>query len=159
MNAIQKKILKQLRDNPVALAHELGFTKLKKKLHNKWIQDMVYGKGDDTLQAHRGSYKTTCVSIAFLLIIILYPNDTTMFMRKTDDDVKEIIEQVKKMIKNPFTIYLVRMLYGCDFYLTKESAYELSTNLALSHICLCLSIITSFIVEFSNSSIILLLFL
>jgi predicted phage terminase large subunit-like protein len=130
MNAIQKKILKQLRDNPVALAHELGFTKLKKKLHNKWIQDMVYGKGDDTLQAHRGSYKTTCVSIAFLLIIILYPNDTTMFMRKTDDDVKEIIAQVKKMIKNPFTIYLVRMLYGCDFYLTKESAYELSTNLA-----------------------------
>ena len=43
-----------LLDHPVDFAHALGFTKLT-DLHNDWIKDMVSGKEDKTLQAHRGS--------------------------------------------------------------------------------------------------------
>ena len=90
---------------------------------------MAFGKGDKTLQGHRSSYKTTCLSIALALIMILLPNKRTLFMRKTDDDVKEIIKQVKNILTNPKTIYLVYCIYGVTLKLTVENAMELSTNL------------------------------
>ena len=82
----------------------LGFTKLG-RIHNGWIKKMAYGREDYTLQGHRNSYKTTCLSIALALIIILLPNKRTLFMRKTDDDVKEIIKQVKNILTDKRTAY------------------------------------------------------
>jgi hypothetical protein len=90
---------------------------------------MLCGKEDGTLEAHRNSYKTTCVSIALAEIIILLPNLRTMFMRKTDSDVKEVIRQVQNILKDPHTIYLVRTIYCIELKLTVESAFEISTNL------------------------------
>jgi hypothetical protein len=69
----------------------LGFTDLT-ELHNGWIREMLLSKEDKTLQAHRNSYKTTCVAIALALIMILLPNKRTLFCRKTDPDVKEIVK-------------------------------------------------------------------
>ena len=94
----RKDAVNFLITKPYKLGHLLGFKKLT-ELHNEWILDMVRGKDDSTLEAHRGSYKTTCVSISLALIIILLPNVRTMFMRKTDTDVKEIIKQVQKILK------------------------------------------------------------
>ena len=117
-----------LRERPVAFSRMLGFTKLG-DLHNRWIVDMVRGRGDKTLQASRGTYKTTCVSVALALIIILLPKKRTLFMRKTDGDVKEVIKQVNKILKDPHTQYFVSVIYGVNLRLTVESATELSTNL------------------------------
>lgn len=129
MNQRQKKLLRRLRDNPAAFGRALGFTLLNDGIHNDWIRSMVYGKEDESLQAHRGSYKTTCVSIALTLIIILYPNDKTVFMRKTDNDVKEIIAQVQKMLRTEFVQGITEILYGFPLILTKDTATEISTNL------------------------------
>lgn len=117
-----------LKNKPYKLGHLLGFTKLR-PLHNKWIKFMIKGKGDKTLQASRGTYKTTCVSIALALIIILLPNKRTLFMRKTDTDVKEVIKQVKKILKTPQIQVFVQAIYGIQLKLTVESATEISTNL------------------------------
>ena len=114
---------------PYKLGHLLGFKKLT-ELHNTWILDMVRGKEDSTLEAHRGSYKTTCVSISLALIIILLPNDRTMFMRKTDTDVKEIIKQVQKILKSETIQYFINVIYGIELQLTVESVTEISTNLS-----------------------------
>ena len=76
-----------------------------------------------------GSYKTTAVSIALAVIIIVFPNDKTMFMRKSDADVKEIIEQTKKILENPVTKQLVYSIYGVELKLLKSSATEIQTNL------------------------------
>ena len=105
-----------LKYKPVQFAKMLGFTKLG-DMHNDWIMDMVMGKKDDTLQAHRGSFKTTCVSIALSEIIILLPRLRTLFMRKTDNDVKEIIKQVQNILKDPHTLYLVNCIYGINLRL------------------------------------------
>ena len=113
---------------PVDFAHLLGFDKLT-DLHNDWIINMVRGTDDDTLRAHRGSYKTTCVSFALSIIIILLPNCRTTFLRKTDADVKEVIRQVQNILKDPHTVYLVQCIYGIQLKLTVESATEVSTNL------------------------------
>jgi hypothetical protein len=95
-----------LKTKPYKFGHLLGFTKLN-PLHNDWIIQMLRGKEDSTLQASRGTYKTTCASIALALIIILLPSRKTMFMRKTDTDVKEIIKQVQKILQDPHTLYFV----------------------------------------------------
>lgn len=114
--------------SPVKFSHMIGFNKLV-DFHNVWISDMVRGDSDKTLQGHRGSYKTTCLSIALALIIILLPNLRILFMRKTDDDVKEVVKQVKKILEDGHTRYFVQCIYGVDLRLTVSSATEISTNL------------------------------
>ena len=116
---------------PHKFGNMLGFTKLT-SLHGDWIRSMVFGGKDHTLLAHRGSYKTTCVSIALALIIIISPNKRTMFMRKTDNDIKEVIAQVKKILQSPVTLYFVQIIYGVTLKLTVSSTSEISTNLTTS---------------------------
>lgn len=120
--------IERLKFLPYLFGVALGFTKLT-LLHNDWIKKMVWGEGDQTLQAHRGSFKTTCVSIALAILMILFPNKKILFMRKTDSDVKEIVEQVRKILLNPVTQYFVRAIYGVSLKLTISNSNELSTNL------------------------------
>ncbi len=117
-----------LTERPAAFGRLLGFTKLT-DLHNGWIVGMLRGDGDETLQAHRGSFKTTCVSIALALQIVLLPNLKTLFMRKTDSDVKEIIAQIRKILESPQMKYFALAIYGVELKLSTANANELSTNL------------------------------
>lgn len=128
MKMDRRKAVEFLITKPASFGRLVGFTKLT-DLHNAWILDMLKGEGDRTLQAHRASYKTTCVSIALALIIILLPNKRTLFLRKTDADIKEIIKQVQKILKDPHTQYFVQCIYGVNLKLTVESATEINTNL------------------------------
>ena len=127
-NLTRKTAIELLTQAPYLFGRAVGFTLLT-ELHNDWILDMVFGQEDETLQAHRGSYKTTAVSIALACIIILAPNDKTLFMRKSDDDVKEIIAQVKKILENPVTQWIVYIIYGVHLRIIKSSSTELTTNL------------------------------
>lgn len=120
-----------LLKKPHKFGQMLGFTRLT-ELHGRWIRQMVIGENDHTLLAHRGSYKTTCVSIALALILVLCPNKRTMFMRKTDNDIKEVIAQVKKILQNPVMVYFVRKIYDVDLKLNVASTSEISTNLTTS---------------------------
>lgn len=125
----RKQAVEFLIKKPYKLGHLVGFTRLT-ELHNGWIIDMVKGKEDRTLQAHRGSFKTTCVSIALALIIVLLPNDKTLFIRKTDNDIKEVIAQVKKILESQQLRYFVRCIYGVDLRIVKANTNEISTNLS-----------------------------
>lgn len=124
----KQKIIDFLIRYPHKLGHLLGFKDLT-ELHGQWINKMILSKEDNTLQAHRGSYKTTCVSIALALIIVLYPTKTTMFLRKTDTDVKEIIKQVAKILESETMLYFVNQLYDMDLILTTKTYSEIDTNL------------------------------
>lgn len=124
----RKQAIDFLTSRPIDYARMLGFDKLG-TLHNDWILDMLKGKDDKTLQASRGSYKTTCVSVALALICILLPSKRTMFMRKTDTDVKEVIKQVQKILLDPHTQYLCQTIYNVNLRLVVASATEITTNL------------------------------
>lgn len=124
----RKQAIDFLLTNPAKYAKMLGFDKLT-SLHNAWISEMVRGKQDKTLQASRGTYKTTCVSVALALIMILLPNKRTLFMRKTDTDVKEVLKQVKKILLDPHTAYFVQCIYGVSLRLVSASTTEITTNL------------------------------
>lgn len=124
----REQAISLLRDKPIKFAKMLGFDKMN-KLHNEWIIEMVRGKQDRTLQASRGTYKTTCVSFALVIIILLLPNKRTLFLRKTDADVKEVIKQVQKILLDPHTQHIVNCIYGVNLKLAVQSATEISTNL------------------------------
>lgn len=117
-----------LLNEPVKIGYAVGFGKLT-ALHNRWIVDMIRGTKDKTLQAHRGSYKTTCVSIALACIFVLLPNKKTLFLRKTDADVKEVIRQVRNILLSPPMQEAARLIHGKDMVLTTQTASELSSNL------------------------------
>lgn len=118
-----------LLNNSVQYAHMLGFDLLK-DWHGDWISDMITAEKDKTLQAHRNSYKTTCVSIAISIIMILQPQKRILFIRKTDNDVKEIVAQVKNILMNEVTRQFVKYIYnGKNLAFTTENATMLSTNL------------------------------
>ena len=125
----RQEAVRFLTRHPEKFGIMVGFTKLK-TLHGDWMRKMLDIQGDDmTLQGHRGSYKTTCLSIVLVLILILLPNKRTLFARKTDDDVKEIINQVRKILQMPKVAYLVSVIYGVTLKMTTDNAMEISTNL------------------------------
>lgn len=117
-----------LLNEPVKIGYAVGFDKLT-ALHNRWIIEMIRGTQDKTLQAHRGSYKTTCVSIALACIFVLLPNKKTLFLRKTDADVKEVIRQVRNILLSSPMQEAARLIHGKDMVLTTQTASELSSNL------------------------------
>lgn len=106
----------------------VGFTKLT-ELHNEWLKDMITGKEDSSLMASRGAYKTTCVSIALAICIVIYPNKRNFFLRKTDPDVKEIIKQVKSILLSKHMQYFVQVIYGVNLKITIDNQNEIQTNL------------------------------
>ena len=129
MTSEQKSAIQLLMTRPQAVGVKVGFTKLT-ELHNKWMLKMLHSKQDETLQAHRGSYKTTCLSIVIAIIMIVCPSERIAFIRKTNDDVKEIIKQIKKILLHPIMQELCRRIWGVYLYFTTENATELNTNLS-----------------------------
>ena len=104
-----------------------------RELHNDWLKKMLFSDEDFTLLAHRNSYKTTCISVAIAIMIIIEPNKSIFFMRKTDDDVIEIIRQVSNILSTDLFKEIARMIYDIDLCFTDKSAYKINTNLNVSN--------------------------
>lgn len=121
--------LELLNENPIEEARKVGYSLLT-GLHNEWISDMVFGIGDMTIQAHRGSYKTTCLGISFALIIILFPRQRTMFFRKTDTDVAEVMKATTSILESAAFKAIAKKATGIDLVVTKTTQTEVQTNLA-----------------------------
>lgn len=120
-----------LKEQPYKIGHFVGFKDLT-ELHNRWLRSFLYGKEDITLLAHRGSYKTTDLSLFLAIHAVIKPNEIVDFFRKTDTDVTEVINQTAKILKTGVMGKIVRMLYGTDLVLEKETANEIHTNLCTS---------------------------
>ena len=84
-------LIRKIREHPEKVGHQIGFSDLVSPLHGDWIREMVWGEGDYTLQAHRGSYKSSCLAVAISLMLVLFPSRNIIFLRKTDSDVAEMI--------------------------------------------------------------------
>jgi len=128
MNAQQKQYLNLVKNEPIKFGHLVGFKDLR-QLHNDWLRSFLFGKDDQTLLAHRGSYKTTTLALAIALMIILWPNRNIIFFRKTDTDVTEIVNQVAKILKSDYLLKLAYVLYGVTLELRKQTSGEIDTNL------------------------------
>jgi len=126
---IKNEYLDLMLEEPYVLGRMLGFKDLTKELHNNWIKSIVTSKKDVTILAHRGSYKTTCLTIGLMINLILQPNLVTLFLRKTDIDVKEVITQIHKLCDTPVIKHIVKTIYGLDLMFTTSTYFSLDTNL------------------------------
>lgn len=131
MNNSKRAVLDLLWNEPYKIGHWVGFKDLT-ALHNEWLRSFLYADEDQTLLAHRGSYKTTDLSLFFALHIVADPNRNVLFFRKTDDDVTEVIIQTQKILKSGCMRQIVRSLYGIDLKVLKENNSEIYTNLCTS---------------------------
>ena len=127
----KKRVLDLIRNEPYLLGRMVGFSDLT-ELHNEWIKDFLFDREDRTLLAHRGSYKTTCISLFFAIHIIIRPNENILFFRKTDDDVAEVIHTTSNMLSSGAFKRIVSILYGCDLGLVTATASKVHTNLCTS---------------------------
>lgn len=131
MNISREQALKLIRDNPIEIGHWVGFNDLS-DLHNKWLKGFLFRTNDQTLQAHRGSFKTTTLSLFFAIHCIIKPNESLMYFRKTGGDVSEIARQAANILDSGCMHEIVKAIYGFDLRLLKASSSEIHTNLATS---------------------------
>ena len=127
MNADQEAVYRLLIEHPHEYGNMLGYTKLT-PLHSRWIRGMLLGKGDATLQAHRGSYKTTSGAVALTELMLLRGDLSLMFIRKTDSDVRAVIAQVSKNLKHPVTRRIYRVLTGRELEIITDNAAAITTS-------------------------------
>ncbi|WP_166083111.1 hypothetical protein [Erysipelothrix anatis] len=127
-----KQYLDLIINEPYKIGHVLGFTDLT-ELHNRWLKSFMFDNEDQTLLAHRGSYKTTSLSLAIaLLIVFVAPQRNIMFFRKTDTSTIEIVKQVSKMIQSDLFRAMSLEIYGIEVKLLTNTSSELHTNLNIS---------------------------
>ena len=125
------RLIHLIREQPVEIGKLCGFDKLT-GLHNDWLKQMIYSNEDFTLLGHRASYKTTCLSIAIALIMVIHPDWSIIFIRKTDDDVVEVVTQVAKLLSTSIFQYIVNDFYSIDLKLTQSTSFKINTNLNTS---------------------------
>lgn len=114
--------------DPVRLGAALGYDGFRYGLHDRWIRCMVSGTEDMTLQAHRGSYKTTCLCVAIALMMIRYRDKNIIFLRKTDADVVEVVKNVYRILCSDIMQDIYRALTGGKLDIVKSTGTEITTS-------------------------------
>lgn len=131
MNSRKKQTLDLIYYEPYKIGHWVGFHDLT-ELHNEWLRSFLYAEEDQTLLAHRGSYKTTVLSLFLAIHTVIDPNENVMFFRKTDDDVTEVMTQAQKILQSGVMQRIVLDLYDTELRFLKSNNSEMHTNLCTS---------------------------
>jgi len=131
LNSRKKQTLDLLYYEPYKIGHWVGFHDLT-ELHNEWLRSFLYAEEDQTLLAHRGSYKTTDLSLFLAIHTVIDPNENVMFFRKTDDDVTEVMTQAQKILQSGVMQRIVLDLYDTELRFLKSNNSEIHTNLCTS---------------------------
>ena len=120
--------LELLLTRPAQVARLCGLDRLTDELHGKWMEEMLLGRSDMTLLAHRGSCKTTCLSFAMAAMLLAFPRRNIIFMRKTDEDVTEVLRQVKTLLRTETMRYLSTLIYGAPVDVLKTDMFTVQTS-------------------------------
>ena len=128
MNEQKLKMLEDAFSHLDEVGKEVGFKDLT-PLHGEWIHEMVFGEGDYTLQAHRGSYKSSCLAVAIALILLMNPKRNIIFIRKTDNDVSEMLGMVAKILRTGLMKDFCNFMHGKPLQIVSEGTDHISTNL------------------------------
>ena len=114
-----------LLQHPAALGRALGFKDFTDELHGQWLHNLIYGQEDYTLQAHRGSCKTTCLTLAIALLMLKERHKNIIFLRRTDSDITEVVKGVKRILVSPLTQAIYRALTDQSLGIVKNKSAEI----------------------------------
>lgn len=110
---------------PHVLGNALGYADLG-QIHSDWIR-FIWGTNENrTLQAHRGSYKTTAVTVVGTIYYLLFnPNARILICRKEAGGSAAILDEISKHLKGRMIRALVKQFYNRDLYLLVDKASPL----------------------------------
>jgi hypothetical protein len=121
-----------IKNHPYVIAQDVGFKDVKLFPHNEWMHEMLTGTTDYTLLAHRGSFKSSVLSVCIALFMIVKPDSNIIFLRKADNDVTEMIRMVKKALESETLQHISKVLYKRRIELKESTASTITTNLYMS---------------------------
>lgn len=124
----RESVLALLYRYPSLFAQAVGLNRLNTQLHNKWMSWMIASPTDLTILAHRGSYKTTCAAISMAIIMLTHPRSNIIFMRKTEDDVVEVLRLVRMILEHTCVQTISTMLYGTPIRILRADQHSLTTT-------------------------------
>lgn len=109
-------------------------------IHGEWIYEWIINPKNLAVmihQAHRNSYKSTCLRLAIAILMILQPTLTIILIRKSEDAVKELVGGVSKILETPLFQKFVQILHPeivhkGGFKKTTDTALIIDTNLNVS---------------------------
>lgn len=109
-------------------------------IHGDWIYEWIINPKNLAVmihQAHRNSYKSTCLRLTIAILMILQPTLTIILIRKSEDAVKELISGVSKILGTPLFQKFVQILhteitYKGGFKKVTDTALIIDTNLNVS---------------------------
>ncbi len=124
----RRAAIRLLMTQPARVARWCGLTRLTDELHGDWLRQMICGRRDMTLLAHRGSYKTTCLAFAMAALLLLYPQRNLIFLRKTEEDVTEVLRQVRMLLRSDALRYLSQCIYGRPVEVLRSDMFSVHTS-------------------------------
>ena len=114
--------------HPAALGRALGYSDFRDDLHGQWIRQMLTCDADMTIQAHRGSFKTTCLCLAMALLMVCRRDKNIIFLRKTDGDVAEVVKAVNRILCADVFVQMVEALTGQTLAVERCTNNEITTS-------------------------------
>lgn len=127
-NLTRKQALDFMICHPAALLRACGFTLMRDDLHGEWMKEMLLGDSDMTILGHRGSFKTVAVSGALAIGMAVFANKNTIFFRKGEADVVEVIRQTRGIIENKSFQQIVLAATGNPIQVLRANATSITTN-------------------------------
>lgn len=124
----REQALAFLCEQPAAFARAVGLPKLSDELHNRWMVWMTNSKTDLTILAHRGSFKTSAAALSMALLMLTRPRSNIIFMRKTEDDVIEVLRLVRMILEHPVACSLAKILLGQPLHITRADQHSITTS-------------------------------
>jgi len=115
--------VRRLSDKEVALLHQfrhephrIGWLMGKKllgPLHSKWIKEVWDPTIHTALQGHRGSYKTTAITVVGTVYWLLFhPNARIAICRKTKTDAEDTVTAIRTAFRLPAIRELFKIAHG-----------------------------------------------
>jgi hypothetical protein len=97
----EAQLLQTIYDHPHILGNIAGKDKLT-ELHSEWINYIWKTDKHRSLQAHRGSYKSTAIgAVGAVWWLLFHPDDRIAIVRKTFTDAADTVATIAKIMADP----------------------------------------------------------
>ena len=113
---------------PAQVGRWCSYPLLTDALQGRWLRSLIGGTEDRTLMAHRGSYKTTCLSLAIAVLMLIRPSANILFFRKTTAGAEEIVRQVGRLLCCDALRFISAALWGAPVVPVRQTANELTLS-------------------------------
>jgi len=90
---------------------------------------MILCSEDTAIMAHRGSYKTTCAAFAIAFLMLLQPNSTHLFVRKTFESAKEFARLIFNILNSDTAKIIAKDLWNVNLAFEYSTASTMQLNL------------------------------